>query len=600
MWVLRAKAAVFGLLCALGVISPANAERGLGVFEEPRFLGAEFDHYPAMNPDAPKGCTLRETSVGLFDSLNPWILKGRFAAGIYEHLYDGLLAPSLEEEMVGYGLIASDVAVSADGREAVFTIDERARFHDGHPIMAADVAFTVSTFREKARPYWQLMLKEVAVDVLSPRKVRVRVLADVPYPKMTLLEVGMMPVLPAHYWESRDFGKSTLEPFVGSGPYKIGKVVPGRRVTLERVTDYWAKDLPINRGRFNFDELTTEYFLDETAAFQAFLAGDTDRFVDRNPRRWATMYEGEGTENGQLHRMTLDAWWPLGMNGYFFNLRDPKYQDIRVRRALNLLFDFEWPNTYLFHGAYRRTESYFQNSAYAADKPPTEAEKEALAPFRDELPDGAFTSAFSPDFSDLDQRERFGRALALFKEAGWGYDEGVLKNNETGEPFVFRITTSSNRQEQILGTFFENLRRAGIRPSLEVLDGAAFEARMKERRFDVSYRFYVPPSVPGDEQARMWGSPDLTGSEKGNLIGLTSEAADHFLKKLTEADSHQQRIFYARLLDRVLQWGEYVIPTFHDPFVRVAYWDQLSPSPGQPSLGGGYDGWWCRKAAPPS
>jgi len=593
-------AGVFALFCALAAFSPASAERGLGVFAEPRFLGEDFDYYPTMNPEAPKGCSLRSTSVGLFDSLNPWILKGKFAAGIYEHLYDGLLAPSLEEEMVGYGLIASDVAVSADGREAVFTIDERARFHDGHAITAEDVAFTVNTFREKARPYWQLMLKEIAVDVLSPRKVRVRVLADVPYPKLTLLEVGTMPVIPAHYWASRDFGKSTLEPFVGSGPYKIGEVVPARRVTLERVEDYWAKDLPINRGRFNFDKLITEYFLDETAAFQAFLAGNVDRFVDRNPRRWATMYEGEGIQSGNIQRMTLDAWWPLGMTGFFFNLRDPQFQDIRVRRALNLLFEFEWPNTYLFHGAYKRTESYFQNSVYAADMRPSAAEREALGSFRDQLPEAAFASAFSPDFSHLEQRERFRRALELLNEAGWEFSDEALRNKETGEPFVFRITTSSRSQEQILGTFFENLRRAGIRPSLEVLDGAAFEERMKSRRFSVTYRFYVPPSVPGDEQMRMWGSSELTDSEKGNLIGLENEMVDHFLEKLTEAESQQQRIFYARLLDRALQWGEYVIPTFHDPFVRVAYWDHLSPPPGQPSLGGGYDGWWCRQDAAPS
>lgn len=578
--------------------SKAPAYPSVSIGREPLY-GVGFDHYPWVNPDAPKGCRLTEAARGSFDSLNTWIVKGRSPTPIHGALYDGLLAASPDEDMVSYGLIAQRIEVFEEGRRVVFHIDPRAVFHDGEPIEASDVVFSAKTLRESGRPFYQLMLRDLEVSALDKKTVELRIPEGME--PTVILEFGEMPVLPEHYWKSRNFGDTTLEPFLGNGPYHFASVDAGRRLILERVENYWAKDLPVNKGRFNFDELAFEYFFDETGAFQAFLAGDIDKFVDMNAQRWETMYDTPAVRDGRIKRFTVEAWWPLGMNGFFFNLREDRFSDIRVRKALALLFDFEWPNQNVFHGAYRRTRSYFQNSEFAADAPPTEQEKALMKPWRDELPGEAFDTAWSPPATDGSGRDRgnFREALDLFEEAGWSYRDGKLRN-EAGEVFRFRILTNSQSQEAVLMPFFNNAKRAGIDAGLEVIDNAAYEARLKERRFDIAYRFYIPPVIPGEEQLRMWGSDEVDVSRQGadNLIGLENPMVDSFARKLADARTLDEKRLYARLLDRSLQWGFYAIPSFYDPYAmgRVAYWDRFAMPERRPKSGIGDESWWCKAA----
>ena len=561
--------------------------------------GQGFEHFPWVNPNAPKGCRMTEAARGSFDSLNTWIVKGRSPTPIHGALYDGLLVASPDEDMVSYGLIANRVEVFEEGPRVVFHIDPRAIFHDGEPIEASDVIFSAKTLRESGRPFYQLMLRDLEVSALDDKTVELRIPEGME--PTVILEFGEMPVIPEHYWRDRDFGATTLEPFLGNGPYRFARVDAGRRLILERVDDYWAKDLPVNKGRFNFDELAFEYFFDETGAFQAFLAGDIDKFVDMNAQRWETMYDTPAVREGRIKRFTVEAWWPLGMNGFFFNLREDRFSDIRVRKALALLFDFEWPNENMFHGTYRRTRSYFQNSEFAADTPPTEQEKALMEPWRSELPPEAFEMAWSPPATDGSGRDRenFRQALDLFAEAGWQYRNGKLRN-EAGEVFRFRILTNSQSQEAVLMPFFNNAKRAGIDAGLEVIDNAAYEARLKERRFDIAYRFYIPPVVPGEEQLRMWGSGEADVSRQGedNLIGLENPMVDSFARKLADARTLDEKRLYARLLDRSLQWGFYAIPSFYDPYAmgRVAYWDRFAMPEKRPKSGIGDESWWCKAA----
>lgn len=561
--------------------------------------GRGFEHFPWVNPDAPKGCRMTESARGSFDSLNTWIVKGRSPTPIHGALYDGLLVASPDEDMVSYGLIANRVEVFEEGRRVVFHIDPRAVFHDGEPIEASDVIFSAKTLLESGRPFYQLMLRNLEVSALDDKMVELRIPEEME--PTVILEFGEIPVIPEHYWRDRDFAATTLEPFLGNGPYRFARVDAGRRLILERVDDYWAKDLPVNKGRFNFDELAFEYFFDETGAFQAFLAGDIDKFVDMSAQRWETMYDTPAVREGRIKRFTVESWWPLGMNGFFFNLREDRFSDIRVRKALALLFDFEWPNENVFHGAYRRTRSYFQNSEFAADSPPTEQEKSLMEPWRNELPPEAFEMAWSPPETDGGGRDRenFRQALDLFAEAGWQYRDGKLRN-EAGEVFRFRILTNSQSQEAVLMPFFNNAKRAGIDAGLEVIDNAAYEARLKERRFDIAYRFYIPPVIPGEEQLRMWGSGEADVSRQGedNLIGLENPMVDSFARKLADARTLDEKRLYARLLDRSLQWGFYAISSFYDPYAmgRVAYWDRFAMPEKRPKSGIGDESWWCKAA----
>lgn len=558
--------------------------------------GPDFKHFRPANPEAPKACTLRLSADGAFNTLNPWITKGRFANGIYRWHYDSLLTLSPDEKQVGYTLIAESVEVSTDGREAVFRIRPQARFHDGEPILADDVVYTSEVFRETARPFWRVLLKDARVEALDDRTVRVRFPEGAE--RSAALHFGTVPVIPKHYWQDRDFGKTTMEPPLGSGPYRIAEVDPGRRIVFERVRDYWAKDLPVRVGAYNFDRIVHDHFFDRTTRLTSFLKGEGDRYrIDE--REWIESQDKPAVRDGKVGILRLDAWWPMGMNGFFFNLRDGRFADVRVREALGKVMPFNWVNAHLLHKAQSRTQSYFENAAFAATSPPTQEERAQMAAFPGHFPAQAYEAAYRPHDANLPrgERESLTKALGLLREAGWRIDPdtGLQTRIRDGRVLDFAVLAASDRQEKLFGAWARQLERLGVRARLQVVDSAAYEARLADRDFEIAYRFYIPMERPGAEQIRLWGSAALNPEKNGNRFGIASLAVDHFLTRLRDAEGEAERHLALRLLDRSLQWGHYAVPSYQDRQWRFAYWrERLMPPETKPAQGDGRQFWWCR------
>ena len=592
------QAAICGLGVCLGAapIAVSEPSHAYGAYSEPVY-GADFTAFTSANPDAPKGCTLNLSASGAFDTLNPWIVSGRFAGGVFELLYDGLLTNSPDEVSVGYTLIAESVEVSEDGQLAVFRIHPQARFHDDHPILADDVVFTAKTFGDHARPFWRLLLKDAEVTATGEREVTVRFPESAD--RTAALSFGLMPVLPEHYWQERDFASITMEPPLGSSAYRIEDVDPGRSITFERVRDYWAKDLPAQRGSYNFDRIRYDHYFDETTRFQALLKGDIDR-MRVSEDQWQRADRSPAGQNGEIEVLRLDAWWPMGMNGFYFNLQDDRFEDVRVREALSLLVPFEWVNTRLLNGAYGRTESYFENATFAATSPPTQEERAAMRAFETQFPPDAFERVWTPGNLDLPDgvRPALRQALDLLAEAGWEIDPDTrsLQRVSDGQTLNFTVLASSDSQRKLFGAWQQQLERIGVEARMQVVDASAFEERVNSGDFDLAYRFYVPSERPGAEQVRMWGSARLNPASGGNRFGIDNPAIDHFLKQLMAAETEAERAFALRMLDRTLQWGYYVVPSYQDKQWRYAYRSGKLARPDRvPELGDGTKFWWCQQ-----
>lgn len=559
--------------------------------------GPDFEHFLAANPEAPKGCTLRLSARGAFDTLNPWTVEGRFASGVFDWLYDSLLVASPDSDQTAYGLIAGSLHVSDDGRTVTFRIRPDARFHDGTPIRASDVIFTADLFREHARYAWRMMLKNTVVTAEDDLTVRVH------FPqgrdKLSVIGFGTMPVLPEHYWRNRDFSASSLEIPLGSGPYRITEVIPGRRIVFERVRDHWAQDLPVRVGMHNFNRVIYDHFFDDTARLTALMKGDVDR-QQITEQQWIESTGKPAVRQGKVQLLTVPAWWPMGMNGFFFNLKDDRFSDRRVREALGMVVPFNWVNERLLHNAFTRTQSYFENAPFAATRPPTAEERAEMAAFRDQFPEAAFETAYEPHDANLPEggRTQLLKAMNLLEEAGWTVDSktGYLTRVHDGRPMDFTVLAFSESQEKLLGAWARQLEKLGVRARLQVVDSAAYEARMADQDFDLAYRFYIPSSRPGEDQIRQWGSAELNPARGGNRFGIDDPAIDHFLTLLQEAETEAERTFALRLLDRALQWGHYAVPSYQDKGFRYAYWtEKLSPPASLPAVGRGLEFWWCRQ-----
>ena len=586
------------IMLTFGAIAFANdeadAEHAYAPYGTPLHEAA-FTSFLSADVNAPKACTIKLSAHGAFNTLNPWIAKGRRASGVYEYLYDGLLEESSDERQVGYGLIAQSVEVSDDGRSAVFHINPKARFHDGKPILSDDVAYTVQIFRKDARPFWRLLLKDAEITAIDDHTVRARFPENAD--RAALLHFGAMPVLPKHYWETRAFGETTMEPPLGSGPYRIAEVDPGRRIVFERVRDYWASNLPVRKGAHNFDRLVYDHFYDETTQLAAFMKSDIDR-LKVTERQWAEATRKPGVQSGKIDLVRLDAWWPMGMNGFFFNLKNDLFTDVRVREALGMATPFEWVNARLLHSAYSRTQSYFENAPFSAVAPPNATEREAMAAFPEHFPEQAMTRAYAPEDANLPEggRRQLMKARTLLESAGWRINPKtkLMTRKEDGRILDFTIIAQSDSQRKLFGAWARQLEKLGVRARLQVIDSAAYQDRMASGDFDVAYRFYIPSERPGAEQIRLWGGPALNPDTNGNRFGIDSPAVNHFLLKLQAAKTEVERTFALRLLDRALQWGHYAVPAYQDKQWRFAYWsERIKPPARSPAQGDGMEFWQC-------
>ena len=557
-----------------------------------------FTSYAYVNPAAPKGGRATFAVQGSFDSLNPLIVKGAPADGVREYLYESLLARAHDEPFTLYGLIAEAVETPLDRSFVEFTLNPAAKFSDGTLITVDDVIFSHAVLRDHGRPNHRSYYKKVAkVEQTGERKVRFTF--DASGDREMPLILGLMPVLPKHLLTAETFEKTTLTPPIGSGPYTISKVEPGKSITFKRNPNYWGGDLPVNRGLYNFDEIRYDYYRDAGSMFEAFKSGLVRLRNEDDPTRWTEGYNFPALRDGRVVKEELPVATPAGMSALVFNTRRPLFADQRVRQALIKLFDFEWVNRTLFHGQYARTESYFARSDLSSHGRPADARERALlAPFKDavepEIMDGSF--AFPVSDGTGENREGRREALALLEQAGWELKKGKLVNKETGEPFAFEIIAATRTQERLLLTFARALKQVGIEARIRQVDSAQYQRRKQTYDFDMIQYFWPVSLSPGNEQSFRWGSEAAVTEGSFNYAGVKSAGVDTMIEAMLKAEDRESFVSAVRALDRVLLSGDYVIPLFHLPRQWVAHWSDLRRPADTPLYGYQIDTWWIAPA----
>ncbi len=577
----------------------AGSSHALAISGQPKYP-AGFGHFDYANPDAPKGGHVTLEGTGTFDSFNPFIIKGVSADGL-GLIYDTLTVKSDDEPFTEYGLVAKGIELADDRTWVVFHLDPRARFHDGHPVTAADVVFTFNALMEHGGPTAKNYYGDVSkVEALDPARVRFSFKSG-ENSELPLI-LGQLSVLPEHWWEGRDFSRPDLTPPLGGGPYRIKEFQAGRSVTYERVPDYWAADLPVNKGRYNFGAVTYDYYRDNTVSLQAFTSGEYDFRLETSSKDWATGYTGPPFDAGVIRMAMIPNEQPQGMQGFVMNTRRELFRDPRVRRALSLAFDFEWSNEHLFYGQYKRTKSYFSNSELssraASGGLPTEAELALLEPFQGRVPDEVFTTAYEPPSSNVPGgiRTNLRTALDLLRQAGWEVRDGALTQAATGRKMRFEILYYSQAFERVLGPYARNLARLGIKADLRMVDTSQYINRLTNYDFDMTVHVWGQSLSPGNEQRYFWTSAaaDMPGSQ--NLAGIKDPVVDALVETLVTARGRDDLVTVCRALDRVLLWGHYVIPNWHLGGWRVAWWDKFGRPEVQPPYDTGLFNWWVDPA----
>ncbi|MGQ0676122.1 MAG: extracellular solute-binding protein [Rhodospirillales bacterium] len=561
---------------------------------EPKYK-KDFKHFDYANPAAPKGGEIRYGAIGGFDTFNGFIIKGRAAAGLSQ-IYDTLMVSSADEPFTQYGLLAENVATPADRSWVEFTLRPNARWHDGKPVTVDDVIFTFNILREKGAPTFRFYYQNVDKAMKTgERKVK---FSFKPGENRELpLILGQFAILPKHYWETREVDTTTLEPPLGSGAYKIDGFDPGRTIGYRRVPDYWGRDLPVNVGRDNYDVLRYDYFRDQTIWLEAFKAAAYDIRVENSAQRWATAYDIPAARAGVMRKEPLPHARTQGMQGWAFNLRRPIFQDRRVREALGYAFDFEWTNKTLAYDQYRRSRSYWNNSELESKGLPGPEELKLLEPWRGQIPDEVFTREYNPPKTDGtgNVRDNLRKAAALLKEAGWSVKAGKLVNDGTGQPLSFEILLSDPSYERITLPFVKNLERLGIEARVRSVDTAQYQRRTDDFDFDVTIESWGQSESPGNEQRDMWGSEAAGHKGSRNATGLKSKAVDALVEAIIAAPDRKSLIARTHALDRVLQWSFLVVPQFHIPVDRLAYWDKFGRPSVTPKQGVQIDMWWVDK-----
>ncbi len=554
-------------------------------------LPAGFAHFPYANPDAPKGGDITLGAVGSFDSFNPFVMRGVAAAEI-SRIYEPLLRDSADEPSTAYGHIAKSLTVAADHLSVTFTLRPEARFHDGHPITAEDVAWTFNTLRESGRPQYKQYYADVtAVSVADPHTVtfsfRTAQNRELP------LILGQIMVLPKHWWAARDFTRGLTEAPLGSGPYRLHEFDLGRSTVLTRVPDYWARGLGTAKGLANFDRIRTEYYRDSTVAMQAFKAGKIDFRQENISKNWATAYDFPAVEKGLVKKQVFPHRRPTGLQGWFMNTRRPIFADARVRHAMAEVFDFEWTNRNLFFGAYARTLSYYSNSDLASSGVPQGAERTLLERYKDKLPASIFTEPFRLPVTDGSGNNRDGlrAALVLLKQAGWDVKERRLVN-AAGEQMRFEILVNDPSYERVATPYAQWLQRLGIEVNVRTVDSAQYQHLTDAFDFDMTMMVLPESDFPGNEQREYFSCESAKTDGSDNVSGICDPVVDALVSQIVAAPDRATQITTARALDRVLLHGWYAVPNWHLGAVWAAYWDRFGFPPGPVRTGIVFDAWW--------
>lgn len=572
----------------------AEPQHAVALYGEPKY-GPDFTHFEYVNPGAPKGGKATMAAIGSFDTLNPYTIKGVPAAGL-SLTYDTLTTGSADESSVEYGLLAESIEVPEDRSWTAFTLRPEAKWHDGRPVTAEDVVFSFKTLTE-SHPFYKGYYAPIdKVEAEGERRVR---FTFKPGDNHELpLIIGQMPVLPKHYWQGRTFTQATLEPPLGSGPYRIASVDPGRGIVYERVADYWGKDLAVNRGRYNFATLAYDYYRDSTVALQAFRGGLVDFRQENSAKTWATGYDFPAVKEGKVKVEEIPHKIPAGLQGYVFNTRRTVFADPKVRWAIAHALDFEWANETLFHGAYKRTDSYFENSDLQAEGLPGPRELKLLEPLRDKVPPEVFTKRYEPSKSEGPQgmRKNLLEAKRLLDEAGWVVKNGVRVDSRTGRPLAFEILLDEPTFERITLPFIENLKRLGIQASLRTVDSTQYQNRVRDFDFDMVVGIWPQSLSPGNEQRDFFGSESADRPGSRNLAGVRNPAVDQLIDAIVRAGTKEDLHAAVAALDRVLLWNHYAIPHWYNGTFRIAYWTRLKRPPTVPPYSLAFDAWWAAEA----
>ncbi|OYU50207.1 MAG: ABC transporter substrate-binding protein [Rhizobiales bacterium PAR1] len=541
-------------------------------------LAAGFTHLPYANPDAPKGGILRLGIAGSFDSLNTMAIKGNAPTAMVPYIVQPLMMRSADEPFTLYGLVAETVASPEDRAYVEFRINPAARFSDGHRITTRDVEFSWQLFTTRGRPNYRANAAKVEkVEIRDPTTIRFtfKTAGDQELP----LIIAMMPVLAAHATDPEKFETMGFNAFLGSGPYKLESVEPGTRVLLKRRADYWAKDLPVHRGLYNFDTISLDFFRDSNTLFEAFKTGLLDLRIEIDPTKWREGYKIAAVEDGRIIREAIPIKAPKGMSGFIFNTRRPMFSDVRVREGLFSLFDFEWLNKNLFADVYRRTGSFFDESELSFRSGPSDArEAKILGDALAALPPAIRDGTWRPPVTDGSGRDRavMKRAIELFSSAGYGIRDGRMVNLKSGEPFTFELMVTSREKERIALAFADGLKQVGIFPTIRLVDSSQYWARVRQFEFDMIIEGYVVGPSPGQEQANRWSSRAANQPGTLNWAGVRSPAIDRTIEALLAARSREDFVASVRALDRLLIAGHYVLPLYHLPDRWVARWRHIS------------------------
>ena len=578
------------LILLLASALPASAgERvhALAMNDSPKYA-PDFTHFDYADPAAITGGQIRLAAIGTFDSFNPFIVKGNSADGL-GLIFDTLTAQSLDEPFTEYGLLAESMELAPDRSSMTFHLRENARFHDGSPVTAADAAFTFRILVEQGNPHYAQYYADVdRVEVEGPRVVTFHFKPDAS--RELPLILGQLPVLSEKSWAGKDFGASSLDIPMGSGPYRIGEFMAGQRLTYERDPDYWGRDLPVNTGRHNFDTIIYDYYRDLTVTLEAFKAGEYDYRQEYNSKQWATGYTGPAVEAGLIRTENIPHKLSQGMQCFAFNTRRAVFADPLVRKALNYAFDFEWSNKNLFYGQYARSKSFFSNSEMASSGKPSPEERAILEPLG--LPAEVYTEAFSLPVTDGSGniRGNLRKAAALLKEAGWSVTGGKLVRD--GKPFTFEMLLVQPDFERVVLPFQRNLARLGITMTVRMVDTSQYLERLRSFDFDMIVTSFAQSLSPGNEQRSFWhsASADVPGSR--NYCGIKSPAIDALVDLVVAAPDREALILRCKALDRALLWGWYVIPHWHSTSWRVAYWDRFGRPEKLADYGLDLQTWW--------
>ncbi len=574
-------------------LSYAEEVHGIAMHGKPKYE-SNFTNLDYVNPNAPKGGVVKFGSYGSFDNLNRVAFKGSKAAGL-GYVNDTLMRRVWDEAFTMYGLIAEYVEMPEDRSSITFYLNPKATFHDGSPITRDDVLFSLETFQTKGTPNQKKTYgKVISTEMIGDNGIKMT-FVDNEDKELPLIVAGFLPIIPKKFYSNIDVTKTFLDIPLGSGPYAIDNVDPGRQITYTRVKNYWAKDLPVNKGLYNFDKIIYDYYKDSNVLVEAFKVNEYDFRREYNVKRWLSEYNFKAVQSGEVVLEEMNNDRPVGMNGLVLNTRKEIFNNRKVRLALSYAYDHEWINKTIYQNAYVRTDSYFDNSPLASSGLPSEQELELLNPWKDQLPKEIFTENFVPPSTDGSGNDRTNllKAKNILEQEGWIIENGKLTKN--GKEFTFEFLIVSPSDEKIALAYQSNLKKLGITMEVRTVDSSQYQARLLNYDFDMIKRYWGVSLSPGNEQQFYWGSEVGKKDGSRNYAGIDSPVVDALIKNLINATDREELTTAIHALDRVLLWGHYVVPLYHSNKDRIAYWNFFKYPDKIPLYGIVIESWWLNK-----